>query len=109
MPAELRDAYLRVAPHPEQLQSFFDKSVERIVEFQDMPEAGIKSIQAPTLILIGDADLVRPEHAMEMFHLLPHAQLAILPGTDHMMMVSRAGMLLAMIPPFLDAAMPKAE
>jgi pimeloyl-ACP methyl ester carboxylesterase len=109
MPAELRDAYLRVAPHPEQLQSFFDKSVKRMVDFQNMPEADIKSIRAPSLIVIGDSDIVRPEHAVEMSRLLPHAQLAILPGTDHMMMVNRAQMLLAMIPQFLDAPMPKTE
>ena len=31
-----------------------------------------------------------PEHAVEMFRLLPHAQIAILPGTDHMAVVKRA-------------------
>jgi hypothetical protein len=39
------------------------------------------------LLMIADGDIVRPEHAVEMFRLLPHAQLAILPGTDHMPLV----------------------
>ncbi len=33
--------------------------------------------------MVGDADVNHPEHAGEMFRLLPHAQLAVLPGSDH--------------------------
>ena len=35
-----------------------------------MPAETIQAIQAPTLLIIGDSDLVRPEHAVEMFRLL---------------------------------------
>lgn len=80
MPILLKEAYRQVAPHPDQLPTFHDKCVKRMIDFQDSPDASIRSIQAPTMILIGDADCVRPEHAVEMFRLLPHAQLAILPG-----------------------------
>ena len=30
--------------------------------------------------MIGDHDIIRPEHAIEMFRLFPHAGLVILPG-----------------------------
>lgn len=50
-----------------------------------------------------DGDIVRPEHAVEMFRLLPHAQLAVLPGTDHMSLVTRAEWQVSMIEAFLDA------
>ena len=63
-------------------------------------------IDAPTLVMIADGDVVRPEHAVEMFRLLPHAQLAVLPGTDHMTLVQRADWQISMIEAFLDAAMP---
>jgi len=56
------------------------KDAVRMVEFKDWRAEDIKSIQSPTLIINGDADVVRPEHAMEMFRLLPNAKLAILPG-----------------------------
>src|SRR5574341_219435 len=103
MPAELREAYLRVAPHPEQFRSFSDKGVKRMLEFKDWRPEDIQSIDAPTMIMIGDADIVRPEHAVEMFRLLPHAQLAVLPGTDHMTLVKRADWQVSMIEAFLDA------
>jgi pimeloyl-ACP methyl ester carboxylesterase len=103
MPAELREAYLKAAPHPERLQTFHDKSVKRMLEFKDMRDEEIRSIAAPTLVMIGDADVVRPEHAVEMFRLLPHARLAVLPGTDHMAIVKRADWVVSMIEAFLDA------
>ncbi len=109
MPAELRDAYLRVAPHPEQLRTFHDKSVKRMLEFKDWRPEDLQSIVAPTMVMIGDADVVRPEHAVQMFRLLPHAQLAVLPGTDHMKLVKRADWQVSMIEAFLDAPMPSAR
>ena len=80
MPQELQEAYRKVAPHPEQLPTFHDKCAKRMLEFKDWRPEDIQSIEAPTLVMIGDADSVRPEHAVEMFRLLPHAQLAVLPG-----------------------------
>ena len=80
MPKELQEAYRKVAPHPEQLPTFHDKCAKRMLEFKDWRPEDIQSIEAPTLLMIGDADSVRPEHAVEMFRLLPHAQLAVLPG-----------------------------
>ena len=109
MPAELKEAYLGVSPHPERLQSFHDKSAKRMLEFKDWRTEDIQSIKAPSLIVIGDADIVRPEHAVEMFRLVPHGELAVLPGTNHMMVVNRADLLLSIIPPFLDSPMPKAR
>jgi pimeloyl-ACP methyl ester carboxylesterase len=58
----------------------FEKDKKRMVEFKDWKVEDIHSINAPALIIIGDDDVVRPEHAVEMFRLLPHARLSILPG-----------------------------
>ena len=49
-------------------------------EFKDWKVEDIRSINAPALIIIGHHDVVRPEHAVEMFRLLSHARLSILPG-----------------------------
>jgi pimeloyl-ACP methyl ester carboxylesterase len=82
------------------------------------PDDDIRAIAAPTLIVLGDSDGVRLEHAVEMFKLrgggvmgdlsgMPESQLAVLPGTAHFIppgsgLLDRAAWLLAMIPPFLD-------
>jgi pimeloyl-ACP methyl ester carboxylesterase len=51
-----------------------------MVNFKDIPDADIKGIQAPALVINGFTDVVLPEHALELARTLPHAQLAILPG-----------------------------
>ena len=40
-------------------------------------------IQAPTLLVIGDRDIVTPEHAVEMFRAIPGAQLCVVPNAGH--------------------------
>jgi pimeloyl-ACP methyl ester carboxylesterase len=43
----------------------------------------VASIKAPTLIVIGDADIVTPEHAVEMFRTIPGARLCVVPNAGH--------------------------
>jgi pimeloyl-ACP methyl ester carboxylesterase len=112
------DEYVRIAPRPEDFPRLFAKKTEMDRQIKDLPADAISSIKAPTLLIIGDSDLVRPEHAVEMFRLLgggvfgdtpaglPNSQLAILPGTSHVTVVNRADLLLPMITSFLDAPMP---
>jgi pimeloyl-ACP methyl ester carboxylesterase len=80
MPQLLKDAYKKVAPDSNDLSKMYKKDKKRMVEFRDWKAEDIHSINAPALIIIGDEDVVRPEHAVEMFRLLPHARLSILPG-----------------------------
>ena len=109
MPKELREAYLKVAPHPENLESFFYKAAERMRDFKDIPDDSIRAITAPTLVVCGDTDVVRPEHAVALTRLLLHAQLAILPGTDHAIMITRVDWLVPMVEAFLNAPMPAGQ
>ncbi len=80
MPPQLREAYKKVAPDTNGLFVMFTKDKTRMLEFTDWKEEDIRSIKAPALIIAGDQDVIRPEHTVEMFRLLPHARLSILPG-----------------------------
>ena len=80
MPQQLKDAYTKVAPEPNDLPKMYEKDKKRMLEFEDWKAEDIQSINAPALIIVGDEDVVRPEHAVEMFRMLPHARLSILPG-----------------------------
>ena len=79
MPQPLKDAYLQANPDPKGLQTMFERDVARMEAFKDISDADIKAIQAPALIINGDTDVVRSEHALALSHALPHARLAILP------------------------------
>jgi pimeloyl-ACP methyl ester carboxylesterase len=101
MPLELKNAYLATAPHPEQLPSFFAKSVQRMREFKGWTPAQLQTIRAPTLLVLGDRDIVRVEHAAQMQHLLPDAHLAVLPAADHLAMPHRAADVARIVDEFL--------
>jgi pimeloyl-ACP methyl ester carboxylesterase len=80
MPQPLKDAYLQINPDKNALFTMYKKDIARMQSFKDMKEEDIRAIEAPTLIIIGNRDVVSPEHAVEMFRQLKHAQLLIMPG-----------------------------
>ena len=80
MPQLLKEAYLKANPDPNGLQQMFHRDVARMVAFKDISDAAIKSIQAPALVLNGDAEVVLAEHALALSRTLPYARVAILPG-----------------------------
>ena len=114
------DEYLRLAPDPDHFSTLFAKKTEMDRNTKDVPDEAIRAITAPTLLIIGDSDIVRPEHIVEFFRLLgggvmgdlaglPRHQLAILPGTTHVTVADQVDLLVAMIRAFLDAPMPEAR
>ena len=96
------------------------KMKELDLTWDGFPAEDIQSITAPSMIIIGDADIVRPEHAAALFRLLgggvngdlarlPAARFGVLPGTTHVTIVDRTEWLTAMITEFLAAPMPEAQ
>jgi len=63
----------------------------------------LRTVETQTLVLVGDNDFIRVSDAVEAAELLPHGQLAVLPGTTHMDMTRSPERVLAMVVPFLDA------
>jgi pimeloyl-ACP methyl ester carboxylesterase len=80
MPQPLKEAYLEANPDPQGLQAMFARDVARMLNFKDIPDADIRSIKAPALVINSDAEVVRAEHALELARTLPNARLAILPS-----------------------------
>ena len=80
MPQQLQNAYKQVAPDTSGLQIMHDRDAKRMVNFKDIPDKQIKSIKAPTLIIIGDKDIITPEHAIELHMQIANSELAIIPG-----------------------------
>lgn len=80
MPQPLKDAFLRVNPDAQQLKTMHDKDAERMRKFKDMPDELVRSVRVPTLVVVGDRDIVTVEHAVELSRLFPRARLLVLPG-----------------------------
>ena len=83
MPAPLRDAYVAVAPHPEALPAMVAKTVAMMRSFPDIPESALRALDAPMLVMVGDADVVLPEHSLHLSRLVRRGQLAVFPGSGH--------------------------
>jgi pimeloyl-ACP methyl ester carboxylesterase len=117
-------AYKEVAPNPENFPALVEKLKTLDTTPYDWGAENVRGIGSPTMIVVGDADAVRLEHAVEMFRLLgggamgdlgglSRHRLAVLPGTTHFIpqgsgVLDRADWLLAMALPFLDAPEPGA-
>jgi pimeloyl-ACP methyl ester carboxylesterase len=109
-------AYLAKSPHPdlEHLQVLLDKLGETYQSgFPDRTEAEIRGIQAPTLITLGDADMVSLEHAVQFLRLrggdvngdfagVPASHLAVFPGTTHFFGLARTDLVRDVVIAFLD-------
>jgi len=81
MPQPLKDAFLAVNPDPQKLRTMHDKDAARMQNFRDIPDDLVREIKAPTLVIAGDREAIKPEHALEVTRLIPDARLLILPAT----------------------------
>lgn len=113
-------AYVRVAPNPDGWASFVAKTGKLVSGDYDWTDS-VAALKTPTLIVVGDADGIRPAQTVEFFGLLgggqrdanwdesamPPARLAVLPATSHYGIIT-SPLLPLVVTPFLDAPMPKA-
>lgn len=102
-PPVLKEPYDKIAPDPKRWPVLVTKVKELGRDFKGISAAEMKAIKAQALIMMGDRDVVRPEHAVEMYRLIPNAQLAIFPGGDHFLLFSSPDKLLSTLLPFLNA------
>ncbi|MBP2414057.1 pimeloyl-ACP methyl ester carboxylesterase [Arthrobacter stackebrandtii] len=63
--------------------------------------AGLAGITAPTLIMSGDRDTIRPDHSLLIAASIPGAQLCIVPGTSHGLVGERPELIASIIRAFL--------
>ncbi|MDT7599592.1 MAG: hypothetical protein QOK26_1669 [Pseudonocardiales bacterium] len=99
--AEMQRAYAAVAPDPDHFEAFLERLQPTVVGFRGWSDEQLRALTAPTLLVIGDRDFVRVEHAAAIHDLIPNAHLAVLPNCTHMDLMRRADLLPA-VRPFLE-------
>lgn len=109
------EMYSRIAPNPDDWPVLLTKLGDLLRQDYDWSKE-VAAIHSPTMLVFGDADAVRPVHAVQFFELLgggkkdggwdgsgiSRARLAILPGLTHYNVFSSAALPAAVIP-FLEA------
>lgn len=117
----IRKEYDRLAPRRED----FPVLVEKLKVLDATPfdwGTGMKALKHKTMIVMGDYDIMGPEHGVEMFRMRgggapalaaqgflsapPPARLLVLPGTSHIGIMAEAETVVAATVPFLDDATP---
>jgi pimeloyl-ACP methyl ester carboxylesterase len=78
------DAYARLSPDGADHWPILLSRLKRMWAVEpSFTREQLQSIEAPTLIIVGDGDIVTPEHAVEMFRTIPAAQLCVIPHSGH--------------------------
>lgn len=99
---EMRSAYERLSPEPGHFDEFMAKVSAKAAALEGWTPEEIRSVTAPTLVLVGDRDFWNLDHIVEVYEQLPNAQLGVLPGTTHMSIVRNADVLLPILEAFFD-------
>lgn len=98
---QMREAYARVAPDPGHFDAFWAKTARAAGSLKGWTPGELGRITAPTLLVFGDHDFVRLEHAVQVHGLIPGAQLAVLPGATHVGVLRRADLVVPLVNGFL--------
>ena len=116
MGSVLETSYKELAPEGD-----FRALAEKLIALEHEPlawEEEVRDLQAPVLIVVGDADVVTLEHAVEMFRALgggvmgdmgeplAESRLAVLPATSHTAVITQPELLHSFIEPFLTGETP---
>ena len=115
-------AFKEHTPDTGAFEAYVEKMKALGINDQNTTDEQVRSISAKTMIIVGDADSVRPEHALKMFTLrggadeeaaasgmlqnVPAARLVILPAMSHVGIAAASAVLAPMVSAFLDDVPP---
>ena len=116
-PTDALDELTADAPEMEMFRSMYEAAspdgaehwpvvVGKMVEmFRAEPNISIEDlgrIGAPTLVLVGDDDIVPLEHTIELYRAIPNSELAVVPGTSHGHFMEKPSLVNRLVLDFLD-------
>jgi pimeloyl-ACP methyl ester carboxylesterase len=110
-------AFLEHTPDAAAFAAYVEKMKVLGINDHHMTDAQVSAMTAPTMVVVGDADAVRPEHALALFrlrgggeeaaaagtpHPVPAARLVVLPATSHIGITAQSAVLAPLVTAFLD-------
>jgi pimeloyl-ACP methyl ester carboxylesterase len=115
-------AFKNHTPDAKAFDAYLEKMKVLNINDQDISDEEMRSISAKTMVIVGDADGVKPEHALAMFKLrgggdeeaaasgvlqtVPAARLVVLPAMSHVGLSGESEALVPMVSAFLDDVPP---
>ena len=97
------NSYSELSPDGrEHYQVVAAKLVRMHTEEPSLTAEELKAVASRTLVMVGDDDEVRLEHAIAMYRAIPDCELAVVPGTSHGLLVEKPTLCNGMILDFLS-------
>src|SRR5207247_359270 len=101
--AMFRSLYEMHSPDgPEHWPVVFAKFTEMVQREPHIPVDDLARITAPTLLLIGDDDLVSLEHTADLVRAIPDSELAVVPRASHAVTMEKADLVNRLVLEFLE-------
>ncbi|GAA3471980.1 alpha/beta fold hydrolase [Nonomuraea roseola] len=101
-PAPLVAAYAEVSPDgPDHFPVVIAKVARSVSEEQGLASADLDAVACPTLVMAADDDIVTLEHTLALYRGLRDAQLAVVPGTSHLLLHEKPELCVRLITDFL--------
>jgi len=115
-------AFKKHTPNAKAFDAYLEKMKNLNIDDQDITDEEMRSISAKTMVIVGDADGVKLEHALAMFKLrgggdeeaaasgvlqeVPAARLVVLPAMSHIGLSGESQLLVPIVSAFLDDVPP---
>ncbi len=81
---------------------FIEKMKNMWLTLPDFKQEELANIKSPTLIVAGDHDVLKLDHIVSLYNIIPKAQLCILPGTGHNVLYRRPKLITQIIDEFFE-------
>jgi pimeloyl-ACP methyl ester carboxylesterase len=107
-PEQVVAAYAEVSPDG---RDHFQVVVGKIVKAAEaqplsLTEADMAGIDARTLVMTGDGDIVHLEHTLALYRALRESELAVVPGTSHVLLHEKPELCARLVEAFLTEDFP---
>lgn len=102
MPAALVQAYGEVSPDGvEHFPVIQAKAAKAAAEGPTLSAADLATIPNRTLVMAGDDDLIHLEHTLALCRGIPRSELAVVPGTSHILLHEKPDLCVQLVTDFL--------
>jgi len=105
--AMIRHSYDERSPDgPEHFEEVAGKTFQMFASEPTMTVDDLRRIEAPTLVMVGDDDLIKLSHTVELYESLPNGQLSVVPATSHVLPLEQPDVVANIVLRFLAAPVP---
>ena len=106
-PAGMVEGYARRSPDgADHFPVVSEKFLAMVTTEPTLTPDDLAHLAHPTLVLVGDDDLVRLDHTVALYEALPAGRLCVVPGASHAVVIERPQLVASTIAEFLSGPEP---